>query len=380
MSIINETLNILDKTAYALNEAAFGDIRNIFNNNWHNFRNRPIGLLGKSYDFMLDHLYRNIGNSEYVYDGYSTPIGEVANPFYNTIVRVPWFYNDYYKNSTANYLDYMRYVYGASLSVENINEIDTFHLSDDASAVGYVDGRYAIDALQMGVQLLPNVNETGTDTRLGIDSGYYNTETLINAIVLNDERKSFNNGISSTLTDYLGLTTSNVVDNKTYTKVVSPLTSRFADGVFNPLHYVNSPVEVSNYGHIGDIGSYIGYFNSLGEKSKKYFEDNVYAEGKKYYPLIMDNGNINHKGKTYLGSIGVSVGHDKLSKDESNGLEAVAIDELQIRYIFSTLEEHSNIVNYKDAVYVYAEDEYGSSPDITYLPSNTGMRFGHYSS
>lgn len=380
MSIINETLNILDKTAYALNEAAFGDIRNIFNSNWHNFRNRPIGLLGKSYDFMLDHLYRNIGNSEYVYDGYSTPIGEVANPFYNTIVRVPWFYNDYYKNSTANYLDYMRYVYGASLSVENINEIDTFHLSDDASAVGYVDGRYAIDALQMGVRLLPNVNETGTDTRLGIDSGYYNTETLKNAVVLNDERKSFNNGISSTLTDYLGLTTSNIVDNRTYTKVISPLTGRFADGVFNPLHYVNSPVEVSNYGHIGDIGSYIGYYNSLGEKSKKYFEDNVYAEGKKYYPLIMDNGNINHKGKTYLGSIGVSVGHDKLSKDESNGLEAVAIDELQIRYIFSTLEEHSNIVNYKDAVYVYAEDEYGSSPDITYLPSNTGMRFGHYSS
>ena len=37
-------------------------------------------------------------------------------------------------------------------------------------------------------------------------------------------------------------------------------------------------------------------------------------------------------------------------------------------------------LNYKDAVYIYSEDEYGSSPDITYLPSNTGMRFGHYSS
>lgn len=374
-------MGILEKTAYVLREAAFGDIRNIFNSgDLYNFRMRPIGLYNKSYGFMLDHLYRNIGNAEYVYDGYSTPIGELANPFYNTITRVPWFYDDYYKNSTANYLDYMRVVYGAALSVENINDINLFHLSDDASAVGYVDGIYAIEAIQNSLRVYTNVNETGTDTKLGLDSGYYNTETLRNAIVSNDERKSFKNSITSNITDYLGLTTNNVVDKKTYRKVVSPLTGRFVDGVFSPLEDTDSPVEVSNYGHIGDIGSYIGYYNSLGEKSKKYFEDNVYVEGKKYYPLIMDNGNINHKGKTYLGSIGVSVGHDKLSKDESNGLEAVAIDELQIRYIFSTLEEHSNIVNYKDAVYVYAEDEYGSSPDITYLPSNTGMRFGHYSS
>lgn len=374
-------MGILEKTAYVLREAAFGDIRNIFNSgDLYNFRMRPIGLYNKSYGFMLDHLYRNIGNAEYVYDGYSTPIGELANPFYNTITRVPWFYDDYYKNSTANYLDYMRVVYGAALSVENINDINLFHLSDDASAVGYVDGIYAIEAIQNGLRVYTNVNETGTDTKLGLDSGYYNTETLRNAVVSNDERKSFKNSITSNITDYLGLTTNNVVDKKTYRRVVSPLTGRFVDGVFSPLEDIDSPVEVSNYGHIGDIGSYIGYYNSLGEKSKKYFEDNVYAEGKKYYPLIMDNDNINHKGKTYLGSIGVSVGHDKLSKDESNWLEAVAIDELQIRYIFSTLEEHSNIVNYKDAVYVYAEDEYGSSPDVTYLPSNTGMRFGHYSS
>ena len=401
-------MGILEKTAYVLREAAFGDIRNIFNSgDLYNFRMRPIGLYNKSYGFMLDHLYRNIGNAEYVYDGYSTPIGELANPFYNTITRVPWFYDDYYKNSTANYLDYMRVVYGAALSVENINDNNLFHLSDDASAVGYVDGIYAIEAIQNGLRVYTNVNETGTDTKLGLNSGYYNTETLRNAIVTNDERQSFKNSITSNITDYLGLTTNNVVDKKTYRKVSSPLTGRFVDGVFSPLEDTDSPVNVSNYGHSGDIGAYVGYYNSLGEKTKEYYNKNVY-EYNLYYPSILNNGTLIKggatrdiqkdsngniiggtgdwiKGGTYLSSLNILIGYENLKKKKQltkieEGLDVKAIDELQIRYVFSTLAEHSNIVNYKDAVYVYAEDEYGSSPDITYLPSNTGMRFGHYSS
>ena len=367
MGIISETSKILDKTARVLNEAAFGDIRNIFNNKLYDFKNRPIGLWRKSYGFMIDHLQRNIGNAEYTYDGYSTPIGEMAEPFYNTIVSVPWYYMDYYKNATANYLDYVRSVYGATLSVENINnDKELFHISDDASNVGYTDGIYAIEALENETNLIPNVNGTGTDTLLGLESGYYNRETLRNAVVTNDKRDTFDNDITSSLSDYLGLTTGNITKNKTYRKPVSPLTGRFENGAFSPLEETDSPVYVSNYGHYYDIGSYTGYYNSLGKKSKKYFEENVFRnrerESKKYYyPELPSVGAARN---TYLGKFG-----------------EVNLDELKIRYIVKTLKEHSNISDSKNGgVYVYTEDENGSSTNITYASFNSGTKFSRYTS
>lgn len=382
MGFLSTTAKILDTTSRVLNEAAFGDIRNIFRNGGlYDFRMRPIGLYQKSYGYMLDHIYRNIGNAEYVYDGYSTPIGELCNPFYNTIVRVPWFYLDDYKNSTANYLEYVRDTYGAALSVENINTNDLFHLSEDAAAVGYVEGAFAIDALADEADLIPNPNETGTDTYMGLESGYYNRETLRNAVVANDKRNSYNNYITDRIYDYIGLTTGNVTENNTYSKQINPETGRFEEGVFNPLDIIDGPVDISNYGHYSDIGSYAGFYGSLSEKSKSYYDKNVYAKNKIYYPAIRDNGETIVSGKTYFGRVGVSIGHDKLTPTITNGLEAVAIDELQIRYIFGTLEEHSNISDIKNGgVYVYTENEYGSSTDITYASFNAGTRFSRYTS
>lgn len=388
MGILKETAKILDKTAYVLNEAAFGDIRNIFNDNrFYDFMNRPIGLWRKDYGFMVNHLRRNIGNADHTYDGYGTPIGDMANPFYNTIVKVPWFYLDGFKNSTANYLEYIKAVYGAALSVENINNDDfLFHISDDASNVGYVDGRYAIEALVNDIDLIPNVNGTGSDTRLGFESGYYNRETLRNAVVANDKRDSYGFGITDSLSDYLGITTRNITENRTYMKTQSPLTGRFADGVFSNLEETDSPIESSNYGHWSDIGSYVGYYNSLTDKSRGYYEDNVYNRDRKYYPAILNSNSGQIKGRTYLGQVGLLIGHDILEyvptiRNIENGLEAKSIDECQIRYVFSTLEEHSNISDAKNGgVYVYTEDEYGSSTDVTYASFNAGTRFGRYTS
>lgn len=382
MGFLNTTAKILDTTARVLNEAAFGDIRNIFRNGGlYDFRMRPIGLYQKSYGFMLDHIYRNIGNAEYVYDGYSTPIGELCNPFYNTIVRVPWFYLDDYKNSTANYLEYVRDTYGAALSVENINTNDLFHLSEEAAAVGYVDGSFAIEALANDADLIPNPNETGTDTYMGLESGYYNRETLRNAVVANDERNSYNSYITDRIYDYIGLTTGNVTDKKTYNAQINHETGRYEDGVFSPLELVDSPVDISNYGHYTDIGSYSGYFNSLSDKSKSYYNKNVFARKKLYYPAIREGGDTLQPGKTYFGRVGISIGHENLTPKNSNGFEAVAVDELQIRYIFGTLEEHSNISDIKNGgVYVYTENEYGSSTNITYASFNAGTKFSRYTS
>jgi len=412
MGFLNTTAKILDTTARVLNEAAFGDIRNIFRNGGlYDFRMRPIGLYQKSYGYMLDHIYRNIGNAEYVYDGYSTPIGELCNPFYNTIVRVPWFYLDDYKNSTANYLEYIRATYGATLSVENINNSENlFHLSDDASAVGFVPGEYAIDALANDADLMPNVNETGTDTYMALYSGYYNRETLRNAQVANDNRIRYRFGITSEMAGKLGINTENITVNKTYNaKEQEKDTGRFVDDVFSPLIDYVSPLEKSNYGHLVDLGYYTDFYESLTEKSKSYYDMNVFS-GRTYYPSIRNssgevikggaernvvkdkNGKVIGgdgnwiKGGTYLSSLGITTGHDTLKRKIYNskledGVVSTAINEQQIRYIFGTLEEHSNISDIKNGgVYVYTENEYGSSTDITYASFNAGTRFSRYTS
>lgn len=391
MGIINETARILNRTARILADGAFIEPGDIYGNMGHRgvFRNgelynlmmRPIGLYQKSYGFMLDHINRNIGNAAYTFDGYSTPIGELANPFYNTDTIVPWFFQDNYKNSTSNYLDYVRTTYGATLSVENINTNDLFHVSEDATSVGSIDGRIALDALENNTELIPNPNYTGTDTMLGRDSGYYNQETLKNAVVANDKRIGYKFGITSGIKGFFGVTTSNITEKHSYYPEIEKSTGRYVADVFSPLLDIDGPVYNPNYGHYSDIGSYIGYYNSLTEKSKTYLSDNLYAKGKKYYPSIRNNGSTIKNGKAYLGSVGVLVGHEKLTPDKTDGLSTVAIDELQIRYIFSTLEEHSNVSDIKNGgVYVYTENEYGSSPNITYTSYNSGTKFSRYTS
>ena len=93
--------NILDKVANGLYEAAFGDVRNIFDNSWADgFMGRRIGLIANSYEYLFNSLRMNIGNSIHSYDGFGTAIGDLANPFYNSFIRPPWFFIDGNKNST----------------------------------------------------------------------------------------------------------------------------------------------------------------------------------------------------------------------------------------------------------------------------------------
>ena len=393
MGFLQDTSDALNYTSWILNEAAFGDIRNVFGDNeyMHNFYIRKIGLYNKSYDFMINHLMRNIGNSEHVFDGYGTAIGELSNPFYNTITRVPWFYLDDYKNSTSNYINYIRAAYGATISVENINngETNIFHLIDDASKVGYIDGSRAIEALVLNTDLIPN-NNGAPDTMMGITSGFYNRETLRNAQVTNDKRISNSFGITSGVRGSLGIVKENIEQGKTYNKEVSPNSGRFEEGnskteknFFSPLEFEDGPVYKSNYGHLADIGSYIGYYNSLSENSKKYLESNLYDKNKTYYPSIWSTNNkILFSGHTYLADVGVSVGHELTKQFKIiNGVELKSIDEQQIRYVFETLDEHSNATDTKNGgVYVYTENENGSSPNITFASYNSGTRFSRYTS
>jgi len=372
MGFLGTTAKILDSTVRVLNEAAFGDVRNIFNNGSYRFRYKPIGLFEKNYDLLLQNLMRNIGNAEYSYDGFGTPIGELANPFYNTIVKTPWFYSDNYKNSTSNYIEYVAETYGASLSIENINEVDIFKLSDYASKVGFIDGAYAIDSFAEGNNFIPNPNATGKDTSLGLINGYYLMETFRNAVATNDVRKSYGFSITKSINDYFGINPANITDKKTYRSVVDVKTGRFLYNNFSPITDIDSPLVNSNYGNSSDLGSYTGYYNYLSDELKEIYNINTFGNGgdgkKLYYPSTRDK---KIEGKTYLDSV----------------LESSGIDELKIRYKFNTYKTHSNISDTTNGgLYVYSESEFlnnnteGLSTNFLGNTFNSGVKFGKYTS
>lgn len=388
MGLINETLRVL-------NEAAFGDIRNVFKRDeGFDFRLKPIGLYQKSYDYMLAHLYRNIGNVEFMYDGFGTPVGEMSNPFYNTIVRVPWFYLDSAKQSTANYIEYVKSVYGATLSVKNINEDNDIRLDDDAIIVGVHDDASLSYVLNVG----PTENNY-EDTKIGNLGKRYLYQTAMNAIPENDRRKSYGDSITVLLPNYFGLNTDAVTEHS-ITDIGhrrSPETGRF-EGL-SPLMGTDSPVYNSNYGHAKDFGSYTGYYNSLSENAKKFLHNNLYGQkdedlnrevGNKYYPgLRISTGEINEDGiekintvitgNTYFKEVGVSVVQPLPLDNGANGYLIKGVNGLQSRYLFTTDAEHSNLTDAtQGGVYVYSESENGTATNMYNASFNFGTKFSMY--
>lgn len=352
-NLVDDYDNALD----GLYNAAFGY------NDYYNFIRTPIGLLANSYRYVERHLSRNIGNPLHQYDGYGTPIGDWADPFFNMFHAVPWFYTDGYKNDSANYIEYVRNVYGASLSVENINENFDMRIVGEASSVGVIETNNIFN------NSFANPNGLYSDTKLGIENAYYAKQTLDNSISSNTERSKKREAevedysITKDLGDYFGLNTNaieihNVLDIGNYYKKTSYSNGNY----YTPSG--KSPVEESNYGNYYDLGVYFDSYNSLGNSTQLRLEENLYNPEKKYYP---SNGIKDIK--TYFSYNNIEVGNEK------------DINNLQIRYIFETLEKHSNIANTIDGVYVYAESFNNKIPDdITSISFNSGARFGTYTS
>lgn len=377
--------NIIDKALWGLNQAAFGDVRNIFKYNDFDFlMGKPIGLLANSYDYMANSLHRNIGNSIHHYDGYSTPIGEPANPFFNSFSRVPWFFLDGYKNSTANYLDYIRAVYGASLSVENINNNYDIRIVGEGSNVGVVQTLAIMNAINnsdipANVSLI-NPNGVKTDTMLGIDSTYYVGKTLNNAISVNDERHRAGSiyGITNDLKNYFGLSTQAVLNNGILNISSHNQGESFlSDGYYDSK--LVSPVYNSNYGIIDDIGIYGSYVDSLSEDSLFHFHYNAQLD-------VNSEKNSNGEIKYHADGRKIGAGADKkkyLPTKYENYLSSIdASYALELDKKRCKIEKDSlTIANASQGgVYVYAEKEGQTSAPYVNGSFNGGIKFGTYTS
>ena len=55
--------DIVDKVLWGLNQAAFGDVRNVFKEfDFNLYMGKPTGLLANRYDYLANTTRKNIGN------------------------------------------------------------------------------------------------------------------------------------------------------------------------------------------------------------------------------------------------------------------------------------------------------------------------------
>ena len=155
-----------------------------------NIMNRPVGVVTKNYDHIRRTLYEKIGSHNYGFDGYGTPIGQLADVELNEQTP-PWYYLDEKKNNTTNYIEYVNHHYflvGEGLT-PNLN--DFFKDVKINTQVGVVRS-YKIDGDEINTN--PNIID---DTKLGEVNTIYLDQTLKNAEL--EYSKRSNNSITDNI-------------------------------------------------------------------------------------------------------------------------------------------------------------------------------------
>lgn len=182
---------------------------NAWLNQMNMFMGRPIGLANPytpNYAEMWNQLTRNIGNFNQVSQNvYGTPIGQLADPEYNSKFGSPWFVLDLNRNS-SEYYDYLSYIgktfYNGSkdipnLTVNGIRETTPTDLLLSETSVGVIS---KIDKLHFGnsfsndnvfiSDINPNRVGSGLDTRLGVISNHY-LNNMLQASMLTQEELGY---------------------------------------------------------------------------------------------------------------------------------------------------------------------------------------------
>ena len=178
------------------------------------FMARPIGIVGKNYNYIKATLQSNIGNGLFNYDGYGTPIGSLSDP-YLTSRYIPWFIEDNYKKRYSNYLDYVNDMYyDGYMAFPNFltqeDKIKFFNYRDlllENNTVGAVRS-YDIRDNLLASRMLPNGVQTNMnsplDTRLGVVNNFYLSATLQNSYIYYSDKVTNFNRITNGAYDLFG--------------------------------------------------------------------------------------------------------------------------------------------------------------------------------
>lgn len=386
--------NIRNSVNSFFNGLGFGNIirkptRALYNAS--GFFARPIGIVGKNYDFIKSTLSRNIGTSVFSYDGYGTPISMLADTELNE-KAIPWYKMDEYKNRYSNYLEYVNDIYfDGYMAFPNFmsleDKIHTFtpqSLLLENNMVGVIRS-YDISDTLLASKMLPNGVQSNPnsflDTKLGAVNNFYLNATLNNANWYYSTR--FKNGISSDAYDIFGFLGSMGMKNGGSTLVnasvlpqealtvdmfnITPFDSDYGYGVFESTNYSNGLIENTSEATNQFIKKSILGYNLLSdtkvELSDEDITDYFTITGKKYRPL---------KNSSYLSSLTDNVGFDEHIRYSN-----------KIRYTIKDAGYGNS--KYSRISYVYAEAEGVDTTGTPYHNDNgsatwnEGVYYGTYS-
>lgn len=324
---------------------------------------KPIGVYNKSYKYMVMHLDRNIGSGAFQYDGYTTPIGYLCNPWYNALSsKEPTFFTDEDKKKYSTYLDYIKYTNGASLSVENLNEKTDFKLSLEDASVGTISGSRLKDAIEDSEDntIITNPNKEDNDSTLGKVSSKFAKLALKQSITENDKRTANKNAISEDVINYFGLNTSAFTsDILSISDRKSKTTGRYED--LSPLSAA-SPIKngQGGWGFYNSMGVYEPYYKSTpSDTTRSYIDENI---GRNQYRVTTSSNNTS-SGNTYIDYLNITVSKESMGSSEA-------------RYIFKTVS-NSDTMYTRGVLKTYGELENGSTHDMN-STFNSGIATGKY--
>ena len=316
---------------YILNSNGNGMYSNLVS---HRFVDRPIGLVDKDYDFIVDHVKRGIGNQTYEFDGFATPIGALAEPEYNSKTTAPWFDVDSAKRKYSNYLRYVEGEHNVSLDLHPLFESGAtlIKLSSTKPIVVYATGGTA----------------TKTDTYTGKLNKGLAGQFLDYAAAANSERLSLSqknfkgHSISKNIYSVFGWNSDTVaakvlgynIDDNTGRVSIPSLT----DGVD------------TDYGTYKKLVTYQATLNSISDMEKAYLFENIGRN--KFVPS--SNYGASSNGNTYLdqfgivGSVEAYSGKDFASDKKYTGRYNLAYDKSFSAYS-TTLTARKIFLEYSDA-------------------------------
>lgn len=352
----------------------------------NNISKWPIGVFKYNLGNIWETLSKNIGKFG-EYDGYSTPIGYLANPYYNEERNDSFFKNDNAKKNSNNYLDYVKQVHNVNISNIN-NTLQTWRDIDNDRII-----TRTIDSLDTVIDNVSNTSLTvsDTDTLLGDFSTYYLGVSMRDSYTANSKKSRIKNGISSDINSYFGINEQSHENGNIFNRyIIDENTGRLNYYI----HNTTSPIYNKYYQNIGtESGKWRNYYQLLSvtnNVTKSYLYGSIFG-----LDLVDELGlysgvlNINALGTTLSIENYLSNNHSRYTLFNTY-FDKIIGSFGSVSYF---TDSNSNVIRYKlndignytlnsSTLYEYGEsqlpDESDGGHSIREYKSNAGVAHGIY--
>lgn len=323
---------------------------------------RPIGIVGKNYDFIKNTLYSNIGNGFFTYDGFGGPISSLGDPELN-LNYVPWFIADIDKNNYDTYLNYVNSMYfngymsplNFLTQEEKTSFFDYRTIKLENNNVGVVRSYNIYDTLAATTLTANNgqSNPNGfTDTRTGIINNFYLNTTLQNSAYYHDNTNISN--ITLNAYDKFWFIGDKGMINSDFTIINGTVLSQndLTDDLFE-----QTPIN-SEFGFYDNLSQSDEIINATSYKTRQFIYKSLLGKDLLYdygYDIDWDDYNLSEqkyypkKYKTYISVMTDNVGNDSINgnviryklQQVGNGHSTTS------RELYVYAEKEGNVVNNK---------------------------------